>query len=77
MKKEIHPKYEEIIATCSCGNVMKIKSTVNHDLNLDVCSKCHPFYTGKQRDVASGGRVDRFKQRFNISGIKNNNDKII
>ncbi|MGP1958825.1 MAG: 50S ribosomal protein L31 [Arsenophonus sp. NC-CH8-MAG3] len=77
MKKEIHPKYEKIIATCSCSNVMKIKSTVNRDLNLDVCSKCHPFYTGKQRDVASGGRVDRFKRRFNIPGIKNNNAKII
>ncbi|HGJ5875530.1 MAG TPA: 50S ribosomal protein L31 [Arsenophonus sp.] len=70
MKKGIHPKYEEVTATCSCSNVMKIKSTVNHNLNLDVCSKCHPFYTGKQRDVASGGRVYRFKQRFNIPGMK-------
>ena len=51
MKKDIHPKYEEITASCSCGNVMKIRSTVGHDLNLDVCSKCHPFFTGKQRDV--------------------------
>ena len=59
MKKDIHPKYEEITASCSCGNVMKIRSTVGHDLNLDVCSKCHPFFTGKQRDVATGGRVDR------------------
>ena len=64
MKKDIHPKYEEITANCSCGNVIKIRSTVGHDLNLDVCSKCHPFYTGKQRDVATGGRVDRFKQAF-------------
>lgn len=53
MKKDIHPKYEEITANCSCGNVMKIRSTVGHDLNLDVCGKCHPFYTGKQRDVAT------------------------
>lgn len=53
MKKDIHPKYEEITASCSCGNVMKIRSTVGHDLNLDVCSKCHPFFTGKQRDVAA------------------------
>lgn len=66
MKKDIHPKYEEITATCSCGNVMKIRSTVGHDLNTDVCGKCHPFYTGKQRDVATGGRVDRFNKRFNI-----------
>ena len=70
MKKDIHPKYEEITATCSCGNVMKIRSTVGHDLNLDVCGKCHPFYTGKQRDVATGGRVDRFNKRFNIPGSK-------
>ena len=63
MKKDIHPKYEEITASCSCGNVMKIRSTVGHDLNLDVCSKCHPFFTGKQRDVATGGRVDRFNKR--------------
>lgn len=71
MKKDIHPKYEQVIATCSCGNVMKIKSTVNHNLNLDVCGRCHPFYTGKQRDIATaGGRVDKFKQKFNIPGIK-------
>ncbi len=70
MKKDIHPKYEEITASCSCGNVMKIRSTVGHDLNLDVCSKCHPFFTGKQRDVATGGRVDRFNKRFNIPGSK-------
>lgn len=57
MKKGIHPNYDEITATCSCGNVMKIRSTVGHDLNLDVCGKCHPFFTGKQRDVATGGRV--------------------
>ncbi|UTA31893.1 50S ribosomal protein L31 [Citrobacter freundii] len=66
MKKDIHPKYEEITANCSCGNVIKIRSTVGHDLNLDVCSKCHPFYTGKQCDVATGGRVDRFNKRFSI-----------
>ena len=67
-KKDIHPKYEEITATCSCGNVMQIRSTVGHDLNLDVCGKCHPFYTGKQRDVATGGRVDRFNKRFSVPG---------
>ncbi|MDU3770018.1 MAG: 50S ribosomal protein L31 [Escherichia coli] len=55
MKKDIHPKYEEITASCSCGNVMKIRSTVGHDLNLDVCSKCHPFFTGKQRKKAPHG----------------------
>ena len=49
---------------------MKIRSTVGHDLNLDVCSKCHPGFTCKQRDVATGGRVDRFNKRFNIPGSK-------
>jgi large subunit ribosomal protein L31 len=64
MKADIHPKYEEITATCSCGNVMKVRSTRGKDMNLDVCSACHPFYTGKQRTADTGGRVDRFKKRF-------------
>lgn len=64
MKEGIHPEYNEITANCSCGNVMKINSTLNKDLNLDVCSSCHPFYTGKQKIVDTGGRVDRFKKRF-------------
>jgi large subunit ribosomal protein L31 len=64
MKADIHPNYEEITATCSCGNVMKVRSTRGKDMNLDVCSACHPFYTGKQRTADTGGRVDRFKKRF-------------
>lgn len=66
MKQGIHPDYKEITATCSCGNVIKINSTVGRDLNMDVCGECHPFYTGKQRDVATGGRVDLFNKRFNM-----------
>lgn len=66
MKQGIHPEYKEITAKCSCGNVMKIKSTVGKDLNLDVCSECHPFYTGKQKAVETGGRVDRFNKRFGM-----------
>lgn len=64
MKQDIHPEYNEITATCSCGNVMAIRSTLKKDINLDVCSACHPFYTGKQRNVDTGGRVDKFKKRF-------------
>ena len=64
MKAGIHPEYTEITATCSCGNVVKTKSTLGKDIHLDVCSSCHPFYTGKQRNVDTGGRVDRFKKRF-------------
>jgi large subunit ribosomal protein L31 len=70
MKDGIHPQYNEITATCSCGNVMKIRSTMSKDINLDVCSSCHPFYTGKQRNVDTGGRVDRFKKRFGALGKK-------
>ncbi|GEA12830.1 50S ribosomal protein L31 [Alteromonas sp. KUL49] len=70
MKQGIHPEYAEIKATCSCGNVLNVRSTLGKDINLDVCSACHPFYTGKQRNVDTGGRVDRFKKRFGALGKK-------
>ena len=64
MKAAIHPNYAEINATCSCGNVITTRSTVGKDISIDVCSECHPFYTGKQKVLDVGGRIDRFKQRF-------------
>ncbi|GAA4648450.1 50S ribosomal protein L31 [Kistimonas scapharcae] len=64
MKQDIHPQYEEITATCSCGNEIKVRSTLCKDLQLDVCSKCHPFYTGTQKVMDTGGRIERFQQRF-------------
>ena len=64
MKPEIHPKYEAMKATCSCGNVIETKSTLGKDILIEVCSECHPFYTGKQKILDTGGRVDRFKKRF-------------
>ena len=64
MKPDIHPDYAEITATCSCGNVVKTRSTLGRDIHLEVCSACHPFYTGKQKIVDSGGRVERFRRRF-------------
>ena len=64
MKPYIHPKYVAIKATCSCGNVIETKSTLGKDILIEVCSECHPFYTGKQKILDSGGRVDRFKKRF-------------
>ena len=64
MKEGIHPKYEAIKVTCSCGHSFETRSTRTEDLHLDVCSECHPFYTGKQKVVDTGGRVDRFKKRF-------------
>lgn len=70
MKADIHPKYEDITATCSCGNVIKTRSTLAKDIHLDVCSACHPFYTGTQKVVDTGGRIDKFKQRFGGRSFK-------
>ena len=64
MKPEVHPEYHIINATCSCGNVMEIGSTLSSDILVDVCSSCHPFYTGKQKTIDSGGRVEKYRQRF-------------
>lgn len=64
MKAGIHPKYEDISVTCSCGNVIKTRSTLAKDFTVDVCSACHPFYTGTQKVLDTGGRIDKFKQRF-------------
>jgi large subunit ribosomal protein L31 len=68
MQAEIHPKYAEMTATCSCGNVVKTRSTIAKDIHVDVCAACHPFYTGKQKVMDSGGRIDRFKKRFGARG---------
>ncbi|KZY30141.1 MULTISPECIES: 50S ribosomal protein L31 [unclassified Oleiphilus] len=64
MKEAIHPDYQEIEAKCGCGNVIKTRSTLCKDITLDVCSACHPFYTGKQKVMDTGGRIDKFKKRF-------------
>ena len=63
MKEGIHPKYEETTITCACGEVFKTKST-RSDIRVEVCSKCHPFYTGKQKIVDTAGRVERFRQKY-------------
>ncbi|PKM40647.1 MAG: 50S ribosomal protein L31 [Firmicutes bacterium HGW-Firmicutes-9] len=65
MKKDIHPKYGEAIVRCACGETFKAGST-KEELTVEICSKCHPFYTGKQKLVDSGGRVDRFKKRYGL-----------
>ena len=64
MKPDIHPQYETITARCSCGNVIETRSTLGHDIHLEVCSACHPFYTGTQKILDTGGRVERFRRRF-------------
>ena len=68
MKTDIHPNYQEITTTCSCGNVLPVMSTLKDNLSLDVCAKCHPFYTGKQKMLDSGGRVKKFQDRFGAGG---------
>ena len=65
MKNGIHPDYYQTTISCACGNVIETGST-EKDIRVEVCSKCHPFFTGKQKLVDTGGRVDRFKKRFNI-----------
>jgi large subunit ribosomal protein L31 len=64
MKAEIHPNYKEITVTCSCGHEFKTRSTLCKDLHVEVCSACHPFYTGKQKIVDTAGRVDRFRRKY-------------
>jgi large subunit ribosomal protein L31 len=64
MKNGIHPDYEDIQVTCSCGNTFTTKSTMKKALHVEVCSNCHPFYTGKQKIVDTAGRVEKFNQKF-------------
>ena len=70
MKANIHPEYNEINATCSCGNVVATRSTLKADIHLEVCSACHPFYTGKQKILDAGGRVERFRKRFGNRSVR-------
>ena len=65
MKKDIHPKYGEATVHCACGETFTTGST-KEELSVEICSKCHPFFTGKQKLVDSGGRVDRFKKRYGL-----------
>jgi large subunit ribosomal protein L31 len=64
MKPEIHPNYNEITVTCACGNSFKTRSTMKDDLGIEICSDCHPFFTGKQKLIDTAGRVDRFNKRY-------------
>ena len=64
MKPDIHPNYSEINVSCSCGENFSTRSTLGKDLHLDVCSKCHPFYTGTQKIMDTAGRVDKFNRKY-------------
>ena len=71
MKTEIHPEYKEVTVRCACGETLVTRSTksdANGELRVDICSKCHPYFTGKQKFVDAGGRVDKFKKRLEQSG---------
>ena len=67
MKADIHPNYADINVTCSCGNEFTTRSTLGENLLIEVCSSCHPFYTGKQKIVDTGGRVDKFRRKYGMS----------
>jgi len=64
MKKGIHPEYKEITVTCACGNKFTTRSTLCKDLHVEICSACHPFYTGKQKFVDTAGRVEKFQRKY-------------
>lgn len=66
MQASIHPAYNEITVTCSCGNTFQTKSTMAKNLTVEVCSSCHPFYTGKQKIVDTAGRVEKFRQKYGM-----------
>ena len=65
MKENIHPQYEKASIKCACGNVIETRTTKG-DINVEICSKCHPFFTGKQKLVDTSGRVDLFKKRYGL-----------
>jgi len=65
MKKELHPKYDEVEVSCACGNKFTTKSTKD-EIKVEICSACHPFYTGKQKSLEKGGRVEKFNKKFGV-----------
>ena len=75
MKAKIHPGYREITVTCSCGNSWITRSTLSKDLHVEVCSACHPFYTGKQKIVDTAGRVEKFRQKYARKGATKATEK--
>jgi len=66
MKADIHPEYTQTKVTCSCGNEFDTRSTLKDDLAVEVCSSCHPFFTGKQKILDTAGRVDKFRKKYNM-----------
>jgi large subunit ribosomal protein L31 len=75
MKDKIHPKYQKTIFECVCGNIIETRSTTGGNIKIEICSNCHPFYTGKQKLIDTAGRVERFKKRYNITEDKKEEEK--
>ena len=73
MKKDIHPKYEKATISCACGNTFETGST-KKIMKVEICSVCHPFFTGKQKIVDTAGRVERFNRKYNLSNDEDNED---
>jgi large subunit ribosomal protein L31 len=63
MKKDVHPEYQECVVTCACGSTFKTRST-KKEIRVEICSQCHPFFTGKQKFIDSAGRIEKFKKKF-------------
>ncbi len=64
MKQGIHPDYHEVLVTCACGNQFKTRSTHKGDIHIEICSNCHPYFTGKQKLVDTAGRIERFRRKY-------------
>jgi large subunit ribosomal protein L31 len=64
MKDKIHPAYKEVKVVCACGNTYQTRSTLGKEIHVDICSNCHPFYTGRQKFVDAAGRVEKFQRKF-------------
>jgi large subunit ribosomal protein L31 len=76
MKPNIHPKYVEVTVSCACGETFKTRSTKG-DIRLEICSKCHPFFTGKQKLVDTAGRVERFRRKYGKRGKESESDQVV
>jgi len=75
MQHDIHPKYEEVKVVCSCGNTFTTRSTAGRELHLDICSNCHPFFTGQQKMVDTAGRIERFRTKYSKKKAPTKEDK--
>ena len=76
MREGIHPNYDKAVVKCACGETFETRST-KKEIRVEICSKCHPFFTGRQKLVDSGGRVDKFKKRYNLDEFKKSSHRTL